>query len=40
MNAADWSRPDIPFRQYLRTLPEDTVRRVTEKDVQDTVLSL
>ena len=40
MSAADWSRRDTPFRHYLRTLPEDTVRRVTEKDVQDAVLSL
>ena len=38
MSSADWSRQDTPFRHYVRILPEETLRRIDSKQIQDAVV--
>ena len=38
MNAADWSRKDTPLKHYLRTLPEQTVRELEQRQIQDALM--
>ena len=40
MNSADWTRQTTPLRHYIRVLPEQTLRAVEQRDIQDTVLQV
>ena len=40
MNSADWTRQTTPVRRYIRLLPEQTLRAVEQRDIQDAVLQV